>query len=67
MRALIKRPVTLSCLPGSTVEISEGQFRALRDSAVAIVGTVAAIEMPEDMRIAETAEKPKRRRNTKDA
>ena len=35
MKALITKKVTLTVEPGSIVEISEGQFKALRDKAVA--------------------------------
>jgi len=35
MKVLITKKVTLTVEPGSIVEISEGQFKALRDKAIA--------------------------------
>ena len=36
MKALIQNPCTVSCLPGSIVEITEQQFRLLGDAAVEV-------------------------------
>ena len=59
MKAMILKAATVACLPGSVVEITEGQFRTLGKS-VALV-TDVTVETPEG-NTTDAVEKKRRRK-----